>query len=106
MDAKNGGHAFRVKMSTKTPGSVLTYIKKPGAEKASPVFLDKKLPKLTEGEWATLKVKVVGDKATVQLGESKIDVQHGMIDQPKKIAKLGFSFGNLELKKFHLAAAK
>ncbi len=105
MDAKQGGHAFRVKLSTKAPGTTLTYIKKPDAEKATPVFLDKTLPKLAEGEWATLRVKVVGDKATVQLGETTIDVKHAMIDQPKKIAKLGFSFGSLELKQFRLATA-
>ncbi|QDT08563.1 hypothetical protein [Planctomycetes bacterium K23_9] len=106
MDATNGGHAFRIKLSPKSPGSVLTYIKEPGANKATPVFLNKTLPTLTEEKWETLKVKVVGDKATVQLGDSTINVQHEMIDQPKKIAKLGFSFGSLELNKFHLSAVK
>ncbi|MGB7346076.1 MAG: hypothetical protein WBD20_17800 [Pirellulaceae bacterium] len=106
MDAKDGGHAFRVKLSQSTPGTVMTYIKKPGDEKAKPVFLSKKLPVLKENEWATLKVRVVGEKATVQMGDTTVEIQHAKIDQEKKIAKLGFSFGSLQIKKFDLATAK
>ena len=107
MDAKAGGHAFRVKLSSKASGVVLTYVKEPGKQKATPVFLDKAtLPKIKENEWATLKVRVVGDKATVALGAASVEVQHKMIDQEKKIAKLGFAFGTLQIKQFEMTAAK
>ena len=107
MDAKAGGHAFRVKLSPKAPGVVLTYVKEAGKEKATPIFLDKKtLPKIKENEWATLKVRVVGDRATVMMGEAKVDVHHEKIDQEKKIAKLGFAFGSLQIKQFDMASVK
>ena len=106
MDADGGGHAFRVKLSLKAPGIALTYINEPGKEKATPVFLSKELPKLKEDEWTTIKVRVVGDKATVTVGETTVEVQHEKIDQAKKIAKLGFSFGSLEIKQFDLVEAK
>ena len=106
MDADGGGHAFRVKLSPKAPGIALTYIKEAGKEKATPVVLSKELPKLKEGEWTTIKAHVVGDKATVTVGDTTVEVQHEKIDQAKKIAKLGFSFGSLEIKQFDLAASE
>ncbi|NND96510.1 MAG: hypothetical protein HKN47_04175 [Pirellulaceae bacterium] len=102
MDAKEGGHAFRVKLSPKMPGAALTYIKEPGKEKATPVFLNKELPTLKDDEWTTLKVRVVGDRATVTVNNTMFDVRHEQIDQEKKIAKLGFSFGSLSIKQFDL----
>ncbi len=104
MDAKTGGHAFRVKLSPKAAGAVLTYIKEKGAEKATPVFLDKTLPKLNENEWTTLKVKVVGSEAVVMVGDKTFKVKHEKIDQAKKVAKLGFSFGSLQIKQFNLTS--
>lgn len=123
MDAEEGGHAFRIKFrpppkkkgkgkknskpkaaaETGPKTQVITYLaKKEGAEKAEQVLLSEELPSLTDGEWTRVEVTVKGDKATVKFGGKVIEVQHPRIDQKKKIAKLGFSFGELAIRKFQL----
>lgn len=112
MDAAEGGHAFRVKLVPEDPkrprqrSAIVSYLaKKPGAEKAEQVVLNNKnVPALADGDWTRLEVTVVGDTATVKLGEETIRVQHDQIAQAKKIAKLGFSFGALEIRQFQLQA--
>lgn len=109
MDAAAGGHAFRVQLRTETgkpkPESrIVTYAaKKEGAEKAEMVVLeDKGVPKLKDGEWNRIEVRVVGGKATVKIADKTFTVTHPRIAQAKSIAKLGFSFGELSIRKFSL----
>jgi len=113
MDAEAGGHAFRVRLMGEDPKSpkrgsaIVTYAaKKPGAAKAEMIVLANKkdVPTLQDGEWTRLEVTVIGDTATVKIGDQSFRVQHERIAQDKKIAKLGFSFGALEIRKFELQA--
>ncbi len=117
MDATDGGHAFRVKLRTqpkgkgkgkasakKTPKSlIVTYAPKQGDEKAELIELNDELPMMVDGEWCRLEVTVTGDKATVKMGDKVIEVQHPQIDQKKKTAKIGFSFGQFAIRKFELS---
>lgn len=124
MDAEEGGHAFRIKFrpppkkrgkgkkngnpkasgKTGPKSQVVTYLaKKEGADKAEQVLLSEDLPSLIDGEWTRLEVTVKGDMATVKVGDKVIEVQHPQIDQKKKIAKLGFSFGELAIRNFQLS---
>lgn len=112
LDAAEGGHAFRIIFRTtsgpeKGPSSqIVTYAaKEPGAEKAKLIPLNRKdTPKLINNEWNRIEVTVVGEDATVVVGGKTIKVSHPRIAQEKGIAKLGFSFGKLSLRKFTLEA--
>ncbi len=112
MDAAEGGHAFRVKLRTqgKSKGGpssqIVTYAaKKEGAEKAETIVLNSDdTPKLINNEWNRIEISVVGEKATFKLGDKTVQVKHPRIAQEKSIAKIGFAFGSLSLRKFSLEA--
>nr|WP_315861479.1 peroxiredoxin-like family protein [Stieleria tagensis] len=105
MDAADGGHAFRVVLRTGAadqPSTIQTYTEKPAGGKAKPIVLSKDVPHLDDGQWQRIEVKVQGERATVSFGGKTFDVQHPRIAQPKKIVKLGFSFGELAIRSFEL----
>ncbi len=107
MDAVGGGHAFRVIMRSKSagkPGTIQTYAEKQGNEKAKPIVLNREVPMLADDQWQELKVTVKGDRATVEIAGKKFEVSHPRIAQKKKIAKLGFSFGQIAIRKFELVS--
>ncbi len=104
MDAKEGGHAFRVKLMTAAkPGStIVTYGPKEGKEKAPVITLSRDVPELIDGNWNRIEMTVKGSDATVTVNGKKISVSHKRISQPKKIAKIGFAFGDFTIRKFDL----
>ncbi len=83
---------------------IVTYAAKVGDAKAEQIVLnDQDVPSLIENEWNRLQVTVKGEHATVTLGNKTIKVQHPQIDQKKKVAKIGFSFGSMSLRNFQLS---
>ena len=113
MDAAAGGHAFRIRLRTQNAGSkkgassqIVTYAAKQAGEKAKMIVLseDRDVPKLVNGHWNRVEASVVGDTATVNINGTVIKVQHPRIAQEKKVAKLGFAFGKLEIREFRLTS--
>jgi hypothetical protein len=105
MDAVDGGHAFRVILRPDgKPGicTIQTYTEKEDGGKAKPIVLDRSLASIAENEWMSLSVRVEGEQATVTLGDQTVKVQHERIAQAKNVAKLGFSFGELSVRKFNV----
>lgn len=114
MDAAEGGHAFRVKLRTeskkkgkgkgkKSPSSqIVTYAAKGDKPKAEQIVLSSDVPKLINDDWNRIEIRVEGSKASVKINGEEISVAHDRISQTKKIAKLGFSFGKLSIRKFTL----
>lgn len=105
MDAVDGGHAFRVIMRPAgSPGksTVQTYTEKQDNGKAKPIVLDRSLASISPNEWTRLSVQVEGKKAIVQLAGQTVVVEHERISQAKKIAKLGFSFGEISIRQFNV----
>lgn len=113
MDAEEGGHAFRIRLrtqtaneSTKPSSQIVTYAASEPGQKAEMIVLSggNDVPKLVDGHWNRIQASVVGDTAVVTINTKTIRVQHPRIAQPKKSAKIGFSFGSLDIREFRLTS--
>ncbi|MEM6688405.1 MAG: hypothetical protein AAF664_03195 [Planctomycetota bacterium] len=99
------GHAFRVILRAdqeKGRCTIQTYTAKENDQKAKPIILDDTLPRLREDKWHRLQVQLNGSRASVVLDDRRYEVEHARIDQAKRLAKLSFAFGEIEVRKFEL----
>lgn len=112
MDGAEGGHAFRIIMRPPPTGDkpnaaksmVVTYTEKVGEDKPKMIPLSREVPALDNNQWTRLEVRLVGDKVDVAVNGKTISVQHERLNQKKRIAKIGFSFGDFAIRKFELDA--
>lgn len=112
MDGAEGGHAFRIIMRPPPTGDkpnvgksmAVTYTEKVGNDKPKMIPLSREVPALDNDHWTRLEVRLVGDKAKITVNGKMISVQHERLDQKKKIAKIGFAFGDFAIRKFELDA--
>jgi hypothetical protein len=101
MDAQSG-HAFRIILPADRPGIIYAYDPQPGEDRPKAHPLSRELPTLSDNEWTSVKVRVVGDTATVNIGDKNFKVSHPSIDQAKTTVKIGFAFGSFQVRKFEL----
>lgn len=101
MDAESG-HAFRIVLPVERPGVVFGYDPQPGEDRPKAHPLSRELPSLTDDTWTSLRARVVGDTASVKIGDQNFKVSHPSIDQVKTTVKIGFAFGSLQVRKFEL----
>jgi hypothetical protein len=91
------GHVFRF-ISSERGTSIVAF--PPSVDhKSKP--LDRGGPKLKE-KWTPVTVELRGNKAIVQIGDYKAEVDDPSLAGPKVVVGLGFSFGTMTLRDFSL----
>lgn len=91
------GHVFRFVLSER--GTNVRAFPPDSEVKSIALLVDAE--RVLASDWVNVTVKLVGQKATVQLGDHEpLHVEHPSLAQPKTNLSVGFSFGTLAVSEF------